>query len=204
MLQRQYFANKGSYSPSYGFSSSHVWMGELDNKKGWALKKWCIQTVVLEKTLESHWDNKQIKPINSKRNQPWIFIGRTHAEAEPPIIWLPNTKIWKESFLLENILKLGKTEGKRRSWWQRIRWLDGSCSWMTQMTWIWANSGRQWRMGKTGMLKSMGSQRAGHNLVTEQQYNHYKFKAEGIEMLYYELYFKYIYIYIKNLEGKNK
>ena len=59
-------------------------------------------------------------------------------------------------------------------------------------------------MGKTGMLKSMGSQRAGHNLVTEQQYNHYKFKAEGIEMLYYELYFKYIYIYIKNLEGKNK
>ena len=80
--QRHYFANKGPSSQSYGFSSSHVQMWELDHKEGWVPKNWCFQTVVLEKTLESSLDSKEIKPVNPKGNQPWIFIGRTDEEAE--------------------------------------------------------------------------------------------------------------------------
>ena len=88
--QRHYFANKGPYSQSYGFSNSHVWMWELDHKEGWALKNWCFWTAVLEKTLESPLDCKEIQPVNPKGNQPWIFIGRTDAEAEAPILWQPD------------------------------------------------------------------------------------------------------------------
>ena len=88
------FADKGLYSQSYGFSSGHVWMWKLDHKEGWALKNWCFQTVVLEKTLESPLDRKKIKPINFKGNQPWIFIARTCAEAEAPILWSPDVKKW--------------------------------------------------------------------------------------------------------------
>ena len=83
--QRCQFADKGSYSQSYGFSSNHVWMWELNHKEGWALKNWCFWTVMLEKTLESPLDSKEIKPVNSKESQPWIFTGRTDTEA--PILW---------------------------------------------------------------------------------------------------------------------
>ena len=92
--QRCYFANKGPSSQSYGFSSSHVWMWELNWKESWALKNWCFRTVVLEKTLESPLDCKEIKPQNPKRNQSWIFTGRTDAEAETPILWPPDVKNW--------------------------------------------------------------------------------------------------------------
>ena len=81
-------------SQGYGFSSSHVWMWELDYKESWAPKNWCFWTVVLEKTLESPLDCKEIKPVNPKGNQPWIFIGRTDAEAETPIFWPPEVKSW--------------------------------------------------------------------------------------------------------------
>ena len=87
--QRHRFADKGPCSQSYGFSSSHVQMWELEHKKVWVPKNWCFQTVVLEKTLESPLDCKEIKPVNPKGNQPWIFIGRTDAEAEAPILWPP-------------------------------------------------------------------------------------------------------------------
>ena len=90
--QRHYFTNKDPSSQNYGFSSSHVWMWELDYKESWAPKNWCFWTVVLEKTLESPLDWKEIKPVNHKGNQPWIFIGRTEAEAETPILWPPDTK----------------------------------------------------------------------------------------------------------------
>ena len=92
--QRHYFANKGSYSQSYGFFSSHVQILELDHKKGWVLKNWCFHTVVLEKGLESPSDCKEIKPVNPKGNQPWIFIGRTDTEAEALILWPPNENNW--------------------------------------------------------------------------------------------------------------
>ena len=88
------FGSKGPSSSSYGFSSSHVWMWELDHKESWALKKWCFWTVVLEKTLKSPLDCKEIKPVNPKGNQSWIFIGRTDAEAEAPILQASDAKNW--------------------------------------------------------------------------------------------------------------
>ena len=91
--QRPYFANKSPSSQGYGFSSSHVWMGELDYKQGWVLKNWCFWTVVLEKTLtESSFDSKEIKSVNPQGNQSRIFIGRTDAEAEAPVLWPPDAK----------------------------------------------------------------------------------------------------------------
>jgi len=90
--QRHYFTDKGPSSQSYGFSSSHVWMWKLDHKEGWTLKNWCFWTVVLEKTLESPLDYKEIQPVNSKGNQPWIFIGRTDAETDAPVLWPPEGK----------------------------------------------------------------------------------------------------------------
>ena len=90
--QRHHFANKGPYSQSYGFSSSYVWMSELDHKEGWTPKNWCFQTVVLEKTSETSLDSKEIKPVNPKGSQPWLLIGRTDAETEAPILWLPDAK----------------------------------------------------------------------------------------------------------------
>ena len=119
--QRHYFANKGLSSQSYGFSSSQVWMWELDHKEIWALKNWCFWIMVLEKTLESPLDGKEIKPVNPKGNQSWIFIGRTDAEAETPILWPPDVKNW----LIWKTMMLGKIEGGRRREWQRMRWLDG-------------------------------------------------------------------------------
>ena len=90
--QRHYFAHKVPSRQSYGFSSSHVWIWELDHKEGWAPKNWCFWTVVLEKTLENPLYCKDIQPVNPKGNQFWIFIGRTDAEAEAPILWPPDAK----------------------------------------------------------------------------------------------------------------
>ena len=92
--QRHYFADKSLCSQSYGFFSSHVWMWELDYKESWVPKNWCFGTVVLEKTLESLLGCKEVKPVNPKGDQSWIFIGRTDAEAETPIYWPPDVKNW--------------------------------------------------------------------------------------------------------------
>ena len=94
LKSRDYFSNKGPSSQSYGFSSSHVWMWQLDYKESWVPKSWWFWMVVLEKTLESPLDCKKIKPVNPKGNQPWIFIGGTDAEAETPILWPPDEKSW--------------------------------------------------------------------------------------------------------------
>ena len=99
---------------------SHVQMWELDQKEGWAPKNWCFHVVVLEKTLESSLDCKEIKPASPKGNQPWIFIGKTDAEAEVPKLW----PLDQRANSLEKSLMLGKTEGRRREK-QRVRWLDG-------------------------------------------------------------------------------
>ena len=116
--QRYYLANKCPSSQSYGFSSSHVWMWELDNKKDWVPKNWCLWTMVLEKTPESPLDCKETQPVHPKGNQSWIFFGRTDAEA--PRFWPPDAKSWP----LEKTPMLGKIESRRRGW-QRVRWLDG-------------------------------------------------------------------------------
>ena len=121
-----HFANKGPYGQSYGFSSSHVWMWELDRKEDWALKNWCFPTVVLEKTLESPLDCKEIKPVNPKGNQPWIFIRETDVEAEALILWPPGAKSWligKDSDAGKDWRqKRGMTEEEMVEW---HLWLNG-------------------------------------------------------------------------------
>ena len=145
------------------FSSSHLWMWELDHKESWAPKNWCFWAVVLEKTFESSSDSKEIQSVNPKGNQSWIFIGRTDAEAETPIIWPPNVK----SQLIRKHPDFGK------DWRQEEKGtIEGCDSWMaspTWWTWVWASSGRWWRRRKPGVLQSMGSQRVGCSWATEQQ-----------------------------------
>ena len=119
LQSRHYFENKGLSSQSYGFSSSHVLIRELDYKESWVPKNWCFWTVMLEKTLESPLDCKEIKSVNPKGNQSWIFIGRTDVEAETLTLW----HLMQRTDSLEKTLILGKTEGRRG--WQRMRWLDG-------------------------------------------------------------------------------
>ena len=150
-----HFANRVPHSQSYGFSSSHVWMWELDHKEGWEPKNWCFLIVVVEKTLESPIDSKEIKQVNPKENQPWIFIGRIDAEAEAPILWPPDMKsqlIWKYPDAWKDWRQeKGMTEEEMVGW--------------HQWTWVWATLRRYWRAGKTSMLQSVGSQRVGHSLV---------------------------------------
>ena len=129
--QTHYFTNKGLSSQSYGFSSSHEQMWELENKEGWPLKNWCFWAVVLEKTLKSPLDCKEIKPVNSKENQPWIFIGRT--DTEVPILWPPDAKSWftgKDPNAGKNRRQKEKSGG--RGW-------DGWMASLTQWTWVWTN-----------------------------------------------------------------
>ena len=123
--QRHYFANKGPSNQSYGFSSSHVWIWELDYKESWALQNWWFWTVVLEKTLESPLGCKEIQPVHPKGNQSWVFIGRTDAEAETPIFWTPDAKswlIWKDPDAGKDWRReeKGMKEGEMVGWHHRL------------------------------------------------------------------------------------
>ena len=138
-------------------------MWELDHEEGWAPKNWCFQVVVLGKTLESPLDGKEIKPVNPKGNQPWIFIGRTDTKAEAPYF---GHLMWRADSL-EKILMLGKIEGRGEGGDDR-GW-DGWMASLTQWTWVWASCRRRWRTEKPGVLQSMGLQRVWPNLATEQQ-----------------------------------
>ena len=116
-----------NHSQSYGFSSSPTWMWEVDYKESWALRNWCFWTVVLENTLENLLDCKEIQPVNPKGNQSWIFIGRTDAEAETPVLWPPPAKCWligKDSDALRDWgqEEKGMTEDEMAEW---HHWLDG-------------------------------------------------------------------------------
>ena len=157
--QRHYFTDKGPSSQSYGFSSSCVWMWELDYKESWAPKNWYFQTVVLEKTPESSSDSKEIKPVNPKGNQLWILIRRTDDEA--PVLWPTDARAGS----LENNLMMGKISSKKRG----NRGWDGWMVSPTQYRWVWANSCRWWRTGKPGMLQLTGLQTVRHDLETEKQ-----------------------------------
>ena len=112
---------QGPSSQSCGFSSSHVWMWELNYKESWVLKNWWFWIVVLEKTLESPLDCKEIQPVHPKGDQSWVFIGRTDVELK----LLYFGYLMQRADLFEKILMLGKIEGRRRRGWQRMRWLDG-------------------------------------------------------------------------------
>ena len=113
------FVNKGPFSQGFGFSSSRVWMWELDHKEGSAPKNWCFQIVVLEKALESSWHCKEIQPVSPKGNQSRIFIGRTESKA--PILWPSDVKSW----LIGKDHDAGKDWRQEKREWQRMRWLDG-------------------------------------------------------------------------------
>ena len=161
---RHYFAYKHPHRRSYRFSNSHVWIWELENKKGWALQNWCLQTVVLKKT-ESPLDSKEIKPVHSKENQHWICIGRTDVEAEAHTFATDarSRLIGKDSLDWTQWM-LGMTEGRRRTGRQTMRRLAGitdSVDMSLNMRW--------WRTGKPCVLQSMELQRVGHNWATEQQ-----------------------------------
>ena len=133
--QRHYSANKGPSSQSCGFSSSHVWMWELDYKESWALKNWCLWTVMLEKILESPLVCKEIQLVNLQGNQSWTFIGRNDAEAETPILWPSDEMNWLT----------GKDPDAGKDWRQKEKGMTEDEGWMaspTQWTRVWANSGR--------------------------------------------------------------
>ena len=133
LKNRHHFADKVPYSKSYSFQVVMYRLWGMDHKEGWVPKNWCFQTVVLEKTLESPLACKEIKPVTLKANQPWIFIGRTVAEAEAPIFG----HLMQRGNSLEKTLMLGKIEGRRS------RGNSGGNGWMassTQWTWVWANS----------------------------------------------------------------
>ena len=119
-----FWHNKGPSSQGYGFSSGHVWMWELDYEESWALNNWCFWTVVLEKTLESPLDCKEIQPVHSKGNQPWVFFGRTDARAETPILWPPHEELtyWKRLWCWEGLGAGGKgmTEDEMAGWHHRL------------------------------------------------------------------------------------
>ena len=124
-MQRHHFAHIGPYAQSYGFSNSRLWTWELDPKDGWSPKIWCFRTVVLEKTLESPLDSKEIKQVNTKGNQPWILNGRTDAEAEAPILWSPDVKrqlIGKDPDAGKNRRQeeKGTTEDERVGWHHQL------------------------------------------------------------------------------------
>ena len=160
--QRHYFAYKGPYSQSHGFSSSHVQMWELDNKKVWVPKNWCLWTVMLGRLLRIPWtasiDSGQYWR-KSTLNIHWKDWCRS---------WSPNTSAtWCEELAhWKRALMLGKIEGRRKRGWQRMIWLDGITD---SMIWVWASSRRWWRAGKPGVLQSMRSQRVRHYWVTEHQ-----------------------------------
>ena len=152
--QRHYIVNKGLSSQGYGFSSGHVWMWELDYKESWTLKNWCFWTVVLEKTLESPLDYKEIQWVYPKGDQSWVFIGRTDAEAETPVLWPPDAKswlIWKDPDWCWERLRAGG-EGDVRGW-------DGWMASPTQWTWVWVDSGSWWWIRRPSLLWFMGSQK---------------------------------------------
>ena len=138
-----------------------VWSRELDHKESWAPKNGYFWTVLLEKTLDSPLDCKEIQPVNPKGNQAWILIRRTDAEAEAPVLWPPDAKNWligKRPWCWER-LKAGE-EGNNRVW-------DGWMASLTQWTWVWVNSGSWWWTGKPGLLQSIGLWRVRHSWATE-------------------------------------
>ena len=154
--QRYHFADKDPSSQSYGFSSSHVWMWDLDHKESWTLKNWCFWTVVLEKTLESPLDCKEIQRVHPKGDQSWVFIGRTDVEAETPKLWPPDVKrwlIWKDPDARKDWgqEEKGMTENEMVRWQHRLnghgfRWTlgvgDGQgglvcCGFGVTKSWTW-------------------------------------------------------------------
>ena len=155
-------------------------MWELDCEESWAPKNWCFWAVVLEKTLESPLDCKEIQWVHSKGDQSWVLFGRTDVEAETPILWPPDAKswlIWKRFWCWERLRAGG--EGDNRGW-------DGWMASPTQWTWVWVNSGSWWWTGRPGMLQFMGFKESD---TTERLNNHKEeiMSVVGMALLSYQL-----------------
>ena len=142
-------------------------MWELDCGEGWALKNWCLWTVVLEKTLESPLDCKEIQPVHCEGDQPWDFLEGMMLKLKLQYFG----HLMRRIDSLEKSLILGGIGGSRRRGRRRMRWLDGIT--LSRWKWVWVNSGSWWWTGKPGMLQFMGSQRVGHNWVTELNWTHF-------------------------------
>ena len=158
--QKHYFANKVLSSQGYDFSSSHVWVWELDYKQSWALKNGCFWTVVLEETLESLLDCKEIQLVHPKGNQSWLFIGRTDVETETPILWPPDAKnrpIWKDS-------DVGKDWRQKKKWTTEDEMVDGITDSMDMSL----SKLQEMVKGREACHAAVhGLQRGGHDWVTE-------------------------------------
>ena len=154
-----YFANKGPSSQSYGFSSSHVWIWELDYKESWALKNWCFWTMVLEKTLEGRLDCKEINPVNPKEISPELKGLMLKLKLQY------FDHLMRRTDSLDKTLMLGKIEGRRRRGRQKRR--DSWMALRTLWTWVWVSFRSWWWTEKPGVLQSPGSQRVGHHWATE-------------------------------------
>ena len=150
-------SSKGLSCQGYGFSSSHVWMWELDYKESWTPKNWYFWTVVLEKTLESPLDCKEIKPVHPKGNQSWTFIGRTDVEAEAFGHLMRRTDHVKRPWCWERLKAGGERDNRAWAGWMAS---------LTQWTWAWVNSGSWWWTGRPSVLQSMGCW-VRHNWATE-------------------------------------
>ena len=153
-------------------------MWELDYKESWALKNWWFWTVVLEKTLESPLDWKEIQPVHPKGDQSWVFFGRTDIEAETNTLadWCEELTHWKRPWCWERLRAGG--EGDNRGW-------DGWMASPTQWTWVWVNSGSWWWTGRPGVLQFMGSQRVGHDWVTELNWNDHWGRLSYLSSLFF-------------------
>ena len=152
--QRHYFANKGLSSQSYGFSSSHVWMWELDYKESWVPKNWCFWTVVLEKILESPLDCKEVLLVHPKDISPEYSLERLMLKLKLQYLatWCEELTHWKRPWCWGRLKAGGEGDDKGWNGW---------------MAWVWASSRNWWWTGKHGVLQSMGSQRVRHDLATE-------------------------------------
>ena len=135
-------------------------MWELEGEESWVLNIWCFWTVVLEKTLESPLDCKEVRSVHPQGDQSWVFIGNTDVEAEPPILWSPDAKSWH----------IWKDPDAGKDWGREEKEMTGWIGWMaspTQWTWVWVDSRSWWWIGRPGLLRFMGSQRVGHDWATE-------------------------------------
>ena len=168
--QRHYFANKSPSSQGYGFSSGHVWMWELDCEESWMPKNWCFWTVVLEKTLESALDCKEMQPVHSKGDQSWVFFGRNDAEAETPVLWPPYSKSWltgkdsdagrdsgqeEKGMTEDEMVGLHRLDGHRFEWTPGVG--DGQGGLACCSSWGWKESDTTEWLNWTDMVKNLSA-----------------------------------------------